>query len=209
MKVWIALLSLLALVLGTANAQNATISYKIANAQSLGGESFSGDIVIERNNGTADVVPFVGTGNELTAGGTPFVPPLCSGSGVGSITHTPAPPRDGPPIQVQGAWWPLVPAGFCLVTTAYVRSHCSRDCGEVGGVKEWDSGVCGHKATCSCNLPAPPPPGPSCSGPNPSPACQEEWPRPAPQNHAWSGAFPPFHLQHGDFQLLIEGFYGW
>ena len=207
MKAWIALTAAVALVLGSAHAQNATITYKIANAQELGGESFSGDILIERNNGTADVVPFVATGNEMTAGGTPFVPPLGSGGAVGSITYSPVPPREQPPLQVQAPWLVIAPF-VCLATTAYIRSHCSLDCSARGGVVGWNSGFCGHNGTCTCAEP-PERPLPSCSGPTPEPSCNEEWPRPAPDNHGWSGNFAPFHLQHGDFQLMIQGFYGW
>lgn len=208
MKSWLIAVAIAFLVTGTANSQNAQVTYKFTNTEVLGEDRFAGDILIERNNGTADLIPFVAEGRQMIAGGSPFVPSLANGQVFGTVTYDPPPGDEPPPGQTQGLPAVVVPLGVCLVTTAYMRNQCNRDCSATGGVESWNSGYCGHSSTCACKDPPPPPPPAPCAGPNPAPACENYWPQPAPANYVWGSNFSPFSHQYGYYQLLIQNFVG-
>lgn len=96
MKVW-PIVAAIFFLSGSIHAQNAQITYKFTNTQVLDENAFSGDILIERSNGTADLIPFLAEGTSITAGGSPFVPPVTSGYASGLVTYDPPRPGDPPP----------------------------------------------------------------------------------------------------------------
>lgn len=96
MKIWSIVAAILYFLCGSVYAQNAQITYKFANTQVLGDDAFAGDILIERSNGTADLIPFVAEGRSIIAGGSPFVPPVATGQATGTVTYVP--PRSGDPL---------------------------------------------------------------------------------------------------------------
>lgn len=188
---------------GQAGGQEAQVEYQFVNIQSDGRGNASGDVLVQRNNGSVEMVPFTLSGNVVDSAPSYSLPATRGAVASGTATYVGDgggggvfDPNAAPVIVGIGV-------GGCMATTAMVRRFCTTDCRDNGGVAEWNSGFCGHRSTCKCKEePEPPPPEPCENGAG-IPSCDAYWPR------AWQGGSPlgfnQFSFVFQDHLLLIRG----
>lgn len=173
------------------HAGQRSITYSIVNAvESAGGNEIVGDVLVERSDGSVDLVPFQVSNASLSTPGSDRLPAVCDFG----YSVTPANGGGGLDDQVRPLIRIIIPA-VCIGTIIITRGWCSSDCGDAG-VSHWDSGICGHKSTCVCNPPKPQGPG---EGPGP-----DEWPLPEDSRSMWMTDFFPLRVEQGGHQLIVN-----